>query len=213
MPDSSRRASVLSEVNERSAQWREKLDALRQTDVAAAIPVEQVLQFAGHALSIREVVGATWQTQCAARLASGESPQTLPRSGFATLAATRPILDPQRRESLHCGHAGSLHSKLAATSGRLDDGCLTWVFTVLSRLYPGGQGDRRAFHYVVYAASGGILYVVRDVVFLTPALSSYLIFSMLLFVTLFLFGYLTQAVPGVSFAMRIRCSQQRARWH
>ena len=75
----------------------------------------------------------------------------------------------------------------------------TWVFTVLSRLYPGGQGDRRAFHCVVYAASGGILYVVA-MLFLTPALSDYLIFNMLLFVALFLFGYLTQAIPGVTFA-------------
>jgi uncharacterized membrane protein YccC len=27
-------------------------------------------------------------------------------------------------------------------------GLATWIFTVLSRLYPGGQGDRRAFHCV-----------------------------------------------------------------
>ena len=78
----------------------------------------------------------------------------------------------------------------------------TWVFTVLSRLYPGGQGDRRAFHCIVYTASGGVLYVVA-MLFLTPALSSYLILNMLLFVTLFLFGYLTQAVPGVTFGMQI----------
>ena len=78
----------------------------------------------------------------------------------------------------------------------------TWVFTVLSRLYSGGQGDRRAFHCVVYTASVGLLYVVA-MLFLTPALSDYLIFSMLLFVVLFLFGYLTQAVPGVSYGMQV----------
>ena len=39
--------------------------------------------------------------------------------------------------------------------------------------------------------------------FLTPALSSYLILNLLLFVTLFLFGYLTQAIPGVTFTMQI----------
>ena len=78
----------------------------------------------------------------------------------------------------------------------------TWVSTVLSRLYPGGQGDRRAFHCVVYVASGGLLYVLA-MLFLTPALSSYLIFNLLLFVTLFLFGYLTQAIPGVTYTMQI----------
>lgn len=39
--------------------------------------------------------------------------------------------------------------------------------------------------------------------FLTPALSSYLVFNMLLFVTLFLFGYLTQPIPGFTFTMRV----------
>ena len=78
----------------------------------------------------------------------------------------------------------------------------TWAFTILSRLYIGGQGDRRAFHCIVYTASGGIIYVVA-MLFLTPALSSYLILNMLLFVTLFLFGYLTQAVPGVTFTMQV----------
>ena len=48
----------------------------------------------------------------------------------------------------------------------------------------------------------GVLYVVA-MLLLTPVLSSYLIFSMLLFVTLFLFGYLTQAIPGVTFTMQI----------
>ena len=53
--DSSRRASAISEMNTRRVQWREKLHALRKTDVPASIPVEQVLQFSGHALSIDEV--------------------------------------------------------------------------------------------------------------------------------------------------------------
>jgi uncharacterized membrane protein YccC len=78
----------------------------------------------------------------------------------------------------------------------------TWVFTVLSRLYPGGQGDRRAFHCIVYTAAWGTVYVVA-MLFLTPALSSYLVLNLLLFVALFLFGYLTQAVPGVTFSMQI----------
>jgi uncharacterized membrane protein YccC len=53
--DSSRRASAISEMNTRRVQWREKLHALRKTDVPASIPVEQVLQFSGHALSIEQV--------------------------------------------------------------------------------------------------------------------------------------------------------------
>ena len=200
--DSSRRASVLSEVNERSAQWREKLDALRQTDVAAAIPVEQVLQFAGHALSIREVV-----EQLGKLNALLDSLPANPRkpSREAVSPPSQPLDPFWIRNGVKACTAVTLglfiQNWLQPPGGSMM-AVATWVFTVLSRLYPGGQGDRRAFHYVVYAASGGILYVVA-MLFLTPALSSYLIFSMLLFVTLFLFGYLTQAVPGVTFAMRI----------
>jgi hypothetical protein len=52
----------------------------------------------------------------------------------------------------------------------------TWVFTVLSRLYVGGQSDRRTFHCLVYTAAGGILYVVALLI-LSPALSDYLVFQ------------------------------------
>jgi len=38
---------------------------------------------------------------------------------------------------------------------------------------------------------------------LSPALLDYLILNIVLFVTLFLFGYLSQAIPGISFAMQI----------
>ena len=54
--DAAHRASALAEVNARRVEWREKLQALRQTGVTAAIPVEQALQFSGHALSLEEVV-------------------------------------------------------------------------------------------------------------------------------------------------------------
>ena len=53
-----------------------------------------------------------------------------------------------------------------------------------------------------HTAAWGTVYVVA-MLFLTPALSSYLILILLLFVALFLFGYLTQAIPGVTFSMQI----------
>jgi uncharacterized membrane protein YccC len=200
--DPSRRASALAEVNARSEQWREKLHALRQTDVTAAVPIEQALQFAGHALSIREVVEQLGKLNTLLDSLPA-NPLQPSREAFSPAS---PPLDPFW---IHNG----VKACIAVTLGLFVQNWLqppggsmialaTWVSTVLSRLYPGGQGDRRAFHYVVYTASAGILYVVA-MLFLTPALSSYLIFNMLLFVTLFLFGYLTQAVPGVTFAMQI----------
>ena len=200
--DSSRRASTLSEVNARSAQWSEKLHTLRQTDVRATIPVEQALQFAGHALSMREVVEQLGKLN--ALLDSlPENPLQSSREG---VLPPSPPLDPSWIRT-------GVKACIAVTLGLFIQNWLkppggstitlaTWVFTVYSRIYPGGQGDRRAFHCIVYTASGGILYV-GAMLLLTPALSSYLIFNMLLFVALFLFGYLTQAVPGITFTRQI----------
>lgn len=77
-----------------------------------------------------------------------------------------------------------------------------WVFTALSRLYPGGEGDRRAFNYTVYTAAGGLLYVVV-LLLLTPVLSSYAALNTLLFAAMFLFGWLSFSIPGMSFGMQV----------
>ena len=200
--DSGRRASALAEVSSRRTEWREKLHALRQSGVTAAIPVEQALQFSGHALSIEEVV------QQLGKLNSllDSLPANPLQPSREMVSPPSPPLDP------FCIRNG-VKACIAVTVGLFIQNWLnppggamialaTWVSTVLSRLYPGGQGDRRAFHCVVYVASGGLVYVVV-MLLLTPALSSYLIFNLLLFVTLFVFGYLTQAITGVTYTMQI----------
>ena len=50
--------------------------------------------------------------------------------------------------------------------------------------------------------TGGILYVLALLI-LAPALSDYLVLNLLLFVAMFLFGYLSQPVPGVNFGMQV----------
>jgi len=109
------------------------------------------------------------------------------------------------------GHLGAIRAKLAEASWRLDDRSrnvgLYGPLPALSRW----QGDRRAFHCIVYTAAWGTVYVVA-MLFLTPALSSYLILNLLLFLALFLFGYLTQAIPGVTFSMQIAFLQSSHLW-
>jgi uncharacterized membrane protein YccC len=78
----------------------------------------------------------------------------------------------------------------------------TFVFSALTRLYPGGEGDRRAFHYVAITAVLGIFYVLFLVV-ITPVMSDYLAFNTLLFCALFLFGYHTYGVQGMGFGTQI----------
>ena len=200
--DSSRRASAIIAMRESCAQWRQKLHALRQTDVPQSIPVEQVLHFSGHALSLDEIVEQL--SRLGVLLDSLPANPLLPSREALTPAS--PPLDPFWIRN-------GIKACIAVSIGLIVQNWLhppgasmlvlaTWVFTVLSRLYVGGQGDRRAFHCIVYTAAGGILYVFAMLV-LTPALSDYLVLNLLLFVAMFLFGYLSQTIPGVNFGMQV----------
>ena len=200
--DSSGRATALAEMNAAIERWRAKLHAFRETDIPGAIPVEQVLQLSGHALSIDEI--AQQLSKLDGLLASLPSNPLQPSREVVPLPT--PPLDPFWIRN-------GVKACIAVTLGLFVQNWLqppggsmivlaTWVFTVLSRLYPGGQGDRRAFQYLVYTASGGILYVVA-MLFLAPALADYLTLNLLLFTVLFLFGYLTQAIPGVAYGMQV----------
>ena len=69
-----------------------------------------------------------------------------------------------------------------------------WLFTVTT--YPGGEGDRRAFTYVIRVALFGIPYTVL-LFFLTPFLADYFVMNVFLFIGLFLLGF-TMAKQGGS---------------
>ena len=200
--DSSGRAAAIITMKESSAQWREKLHALRQTDLPQSIPVEQVLHFSGHALSLEEIV-----EQLSKLGALIDSLPTNPlQPSREALIPVSPPLDPfwirNGIKACIAVIAGLIMQNWLHPPGASMLVLATWVFTVLSRLYVGGQGDRRAFHCLVYTAAGGILYVVALLI-LSPALSDYLVFNLLLFVAMFLFGYLSQAIPGVNFSMQV----------
>ncbi len=72
-----------------------------------------------------------------------------------------------------------------------------WLFTSMSRTYPGGEGDRRAFTYVIRAALAGIPYTLLLLV-LTPFLSDYFVMNCFLFIGLFLLGYTIANQGGIS---------------
>jgi uncharacterized membrane protein YccC len=73
-----------------------------------------------------------------------------------------------------------------------------WLFTLLSRLYPGSEGDRRAFTYVIPVALFGIPYSLL-LLFLTPFLADYFVMNIFLFIGLFLLGFTIARQGGVSF--------------
>lgn len=77
-----------------------------------------------------------------------------------------------------------------------------WVFTALNATSPGGQGDRRTFHYLVYST---LVLLLMSIILLltTPLLSSYAVMNVVLFTWLFLWGYLSFQTRGVTIPMQM----------
>ncbi|MCX6969471.1 MAG: FUSC family protein [Verrucomicrobia bacterium] len=78
----------------------------------------------------------------------------------------------------------------------------TWVFTALNAASPGGQGDRRAFHLIplnVSALAGVSLVLIAA----RPMLSSYAVMNTILFVFLFVWGYLSFKTRGMTIPMQL----------
>jgi uncharacterized membrane protein YccC len=77
-----------------------------------------------------------------------------------------------------------------------------WVFTALNPFAPGGEGDRRAFHYVVFA---GIAMIGVALVLLaaTPLLSDYAVLNGVIFVTMFAWGCEFRRIGGITVPMQI----------
>lgn len=107
----------------------------------------------------------------------------------------------EQRAFRHRGDGGPITAKLGEPSRWFHVGLGGVGFYCLLGLYPGGEENRRAFHYVVYVGMGGIVYVVA-LLLLTPVMVSYAAFNTLLFATLFLFGFLSQGIPGITFGMQ-----------
>jgi len=78
----------------------------------------------------------------------------------------------------------------------------TWVFTALNAASPGGQGDRRAFHLIpinVAALAAVSLVLIAG----SPLLSSYAVMNTLIFVWLFVWGYLSFETRGMTIPMQL----------
>ncbi len=77
-----------------------------------------------------------------------------------------------------------------------------WVFTAMNAASPGGRGDMRAFHYVIYTTfcMGGLGILL---LFGTPMMASYAVTNVLLFTAMFLWGYLTYTIRGMTIPMQM----------
>ena len=77
-----------------------------------------------------------------------------------------------------------------------------WVFTALNAASPGGRGDMKAFHYVIYSTVSMVVLCIL-LLFATPMMSSYAVMNILLFTSMFLWGYLTYKTRGMTIPMQL----------
>lgn len=77
-----------------------------------------------------------------------------------------------------------------------------WVFTAMNATSPGGQGDRRAFHFVPISI---LALLVLSLILLAarPMFSSYAVMNTVIFVWLFVWGYLSFTTRGITIPMQM----------
>jgi len=196
------REAAMKELDEAHIASEAAMEAMRGDSEVFTIPIENALNLGGYRLSFAEIRDHLHRF-VVLRNSLPENPGEVSREKHPSQP---PPLDPfWYRNGVRSGLAvmvGLLLQNWLQPPGGSMLALSAWVFTVFSRLYPGGEGDRRAFHYVVYTALGGTVYVV-GLLLLTPVMTSYAAFNILLFTALFLFGYLSQAIPGLTFGMQI----------
>ncbi|MEI8312098.1 MAG: FUSC family protein [Verrucomicrobiota bacterium] len=78
----------------------------------------------------------------------------------------------------------------------------TWVFTALNAASPGGQGDRRAFHLVPLNVAA-LVVTSLALIAARPMLSSYAVMNTLIFIWLFVWGYLSFKTRGMTIPMQL----------
>lgn len=78
----------------------------------------------------------------------------------------------------------------------------TWVMTSLNATSPGGRGDWRAFHYVIYSVLM-LIGVSLILLAIRPLLSSYAVMNTIIFVWLFVWGYLSFSTRGMTIPMQL----------
>lgn len=78
----------------------------------------------------------------------------------------------------------------------------TWVFTAMNAASPGGQGDRRAFHLIPLNVTA-IAVTSLMLIAAAPLLSSYAVMNTVLFVWLFVWGYMSFKTRGMTIPMQL----------
>lgn len=180
----------------------EKLVALRGDPALFTVPTDAIIAFGLHLLALDEI---RQQIE-----SSHELLDSLPQMGDFSRREPQPFVSPFPPPFwIRSG----IKSAIAVVAALVLDNWLqppgaamfvlgAWVFTSLNATSPGGRGDWRAFHYVVFSTA---LLIVVSLILLAirPLLSSYAVMNTLIFTWLFAWGYLSFSIRGVTIPMQL----------
>ena len=184
----------------------EVLDArfleMRDKQVTRLLPPDQALVVGLHVAAFDDIRAQIVKTQ--------ELMDSLPKNPLQREFHPAPMLSP--RPPLFWIRTG-IKSGLVVILAFLIDNWLhppggtmfilgAWVFTAMNAASPGGQGDRRAFHLVPLCVSvvGAVSLLLLAA---APMLSSYAVMNTLLFVWLFVWGFLSFTTRGMTIPMQL----------
>lgn len=170
------------------ARCETRLAEVRAQGLSRSIPIQEAMDFSSHYVALLDIC---------ARL-------RVIRDCFYQLHNLPEVIAPERRVRpepfrltafwIHNGIKGGITAvaALAYVNWLNPPGGTTipfaaWLLTATSRMYPGGEGDRRAFSYVLTVAAAGIPYAAL-LFAITPFLAEYLWLNVFLAVGLFLLG-------------------------
>lgn len=197
----SRRAALGAIDNGRSEIFR-KLAAVRTDPHARSVELQDSLDFGLRALSLDEVRAEIEKLFALVDGLAGRGQKTAKKSEpFAVpgLPSTFWITNGIR-SSVAAVAALVLFNWLGQPSSMVV--LVAWVFCALLPIGPEGRGDRGSWTVVVFGALG-MLVVCLALVAGTPAMASYSVTNIVLFTVLFLYGYLSFNIGGVTTVMNI----------
>lgn len=189
-------------VKEGFRELEEKLVNIRSNQELFTLPADESIAFGLHLLALDEIHIQIQRTH--------ELIDSLPAEGGFTHKETEPFVSPVPppfwiKSGIKSGLAVVLALVLDNWLQVPNGGMFVlgvWVFTSLNATSPGGRGDWRAFHYVVYNV---VMLIAASLILITirPMLSSYAVMNTLIFTWLFVWGYLSFSIRGVTIPMQV----------
>lgn len=179
------------------ARCEKRIEEVRLQGLSRGIPIEEAMDFSSHYVALLDIC---------------ERLRVI-RDCFHQLHDISEVIIPERRNRpepfritafwIRNGIKGGLTAVAALAyvnwinpPGGTTVPFAAWLLTATSRMYPGGEGDRRAFSYVLTVAAVGIPYAALLLV-IAPFLAEYFWLNVFLAIGLFALGFAIARQGGI----------------